>query len=89
MERAAGRAQLDSGALDLACHFAEWATRAAPEAEAAQSLKRDVYASRLTAADSLMEQGIYRATMNDARIALGQEPEVSERGLSFGGSAPD
>jgi hypothetical protein len=42
-----------------------------------------VYARRLAEEPSLMAQGIYRAAMNDARAALGQEPEAVS-GLKMG-----
>lgn len=71
---ARGRELLQSGNSVLAAHLAEWATRAEPADRAAQELKRDVYAQRLCEEPSLMAQGIYRAAMNDARQALGEEP---------------
>jgi glyoxylase-like metal-dependent hydrolase (beta-lactamase superfamily II) len=81
---ARGRARLDAGELELAAHLAEWATRAAPDDRAAQALKRDVYAARVAAERSLMARGIFRAAMNDARRALGEEPLAGEDpGLSF------
>jgi hypothetical protein len=67
----------------MAAHVAEWATRAAPDDRAAQTLKRDVYTRRLAEAESLMAQGIYRAAMNDAKVALGEAPE-SGGGLGMG-----
>ena len=78
-----GRALLEQGDTVMAAHIAEWATRAAPQDRAAQTLKRDVYAQRLSQEESLMAQGIYRAAMNDARQALGEAPE-SGGGLSMG-----
>jgi glyoxylase-like metal-dependent hydrolase (beta-lactamase superfamily II) len=78
-----GRALLDRGNSVLAAHCAEWATRAAPGDRAAQTLKRDVYARRLSEAESLMAQGIYRAAMNDARQALGEPPDTGS-GLGMG-----
>ena len=80
---ARGRALLDHGDAVMATHVAEWATRAAPGDHAAQTLKRDVYARRLREADALMAQGIYRAAMNDAKVALGEAPE-SGAGLGMG-----
>lgn len=74
-----GRALLDAGDSRMAAHVAEWATRAAPQDTAAQTLKRDVYARRLGEEPALMAQGIYRAAMNDARVALGEEPERVRR----------
>jgi hypothetical protein len=68
---ARGRALLEAGDDTLAAHLAEWATRAAPDNAAAQVLKRDVYERRLTGAQSLMAQGIFRAAMHDAKKALG------------------
>ncbi len=56
-------------------------SEAQPGVSEAQQLKRDVYARRLAEAETTMEQGIYRATMNDARQALGEEPEVPAPGL--------
>ncbi len=70
-----GRELLAGGDPVMASHLAEWATRAEPQSPAAQELKRDVYARRLADAESLMAQGIFRAAMNDARKALGQEPD--------------
>lgn len=78
-----GRALLERGDAVLASHVAEWATRAAPNDHAAQTLKRDVYARRLADAQSLMAQGIFRAALNDARRVLGEDPE-SARGLGMG-----
>ena len=74
-----GRALLASGDSRMAAHFAEWATRAAPDDAGAQALKRDVYERRLGEEPALMAQGIYRAAMNDARVALGEEPERIRR----------
>ena len=71
---ARGQELLRSGNSVLAAHLAEWAVRAEPANRAAQELKRDVYAQRLREEPSLMAQGIYRAAMNDARRALGEEP---------------
>jgi glyoxylase-like metal-dependent hydrolase (beta-lactamase superfamily II) len=71
---ARGRALLAAGDATLAAHVAEWATRAAPSSRDAQALKRDVYARRLTDAESLMARGIFRAAMHDAQRALGEEP---------------
>ena len=69
---ARGRALLDAGDARLASHLAEWATRAAPDNAAEQTLKRDVYERRLAQETSLMAQGIFRAAMNDAKRALGE-----------------
>ncbi|HLK13091.1 MAG TPA: alkyl sulfatase dimerization domain-containing protein [Candidatus Binatia bacterium] len=81
---ARGRERLAGGDLALAAHLAEWATRAAPGDRGAQALKRDVYAARLRAEPALMARGIFRAAMNDARRALGEEPLAGEdMGLSF------
>jgi glyoxylase-like metal-dependent hydrolase (beta-lactamase superfamily II) len=77
-----GRALLQQDHVVLASHLAEWATRAAPRDRDAQALKRDVYARRLAEARSLMAQGIFRAAMNDAREALGEEPEAG-RGMGM------
>ena len=76
---ARGRALLGAGDSQRAAHCAEWATRAAPGDHTAQELKRDVYARRLVEERALMAQGIYRAAMNDARAALGEEPERVQR----------
>jgi glyoxylase-like metal-dependent hydrolase (beta-lactamase superfamily II) len=77
---ARGQALLDAGDSVLAAHLAEWATRAAPADRAAQALKRDVYEQRLSEERSLMARGIYRAAMNDARRALGEEPAMEGPG---------
>lgn len=69
-----GRELLAAGESKLAAHIAEWVTRALPEHREGQTLKRDVYAQRLAEEPSLMAQGIYRAAMNEARAALGEEP---------------
>ena len=69
-----GRILLDQGNAVMASHVAEWAARAAPDDRNAQEFKRDVYAKRIEEASSLMAQGIFRAAMNDARAALGEEP---------------
>ncbi len=71
---ARGRALLDGGDATTAAHLAEWATRAEPSSREAQALKRDVYARRLEEAESLMARGIFRAAMQDAERALGDEP---------------
>src|SRR5215831_1535875 len=73
---ARGRLLLDRGDAVLACHLAEWATRAEPGDPGAQTLKRDVYARRLQEAEAFMAQSIYREAMNEARKALGEEPIV-------------
>jgi glyoxylase-like metal-dependent hydrolase (beta-lactamase superfamily II) len=83
---ARGRALLDGGDTVMAAHLAEWATRAEPIDQAAQRLKRDVYARRLHDADALMARGIYRAAMHDAQRALGEEPTRElDPGMSLGG----
>jgi glyoxylase-like metal-dependent hydrolase (beta-lactamase superfamily II) len=69
-----GRHLLAGGESALASHLAEWATRADPGDRAAQELKRDVYAHRLSEERSLMAQGIFRAAMHDAQRALGEPP---------------
>jgi alkyl sulfatase BDS1-like metallo-beta-lactamase superfamily hydrolase len=71
---ARGRRLLAAGDVNLATHLAEWATRAEPKDAEAQRLKRDVYARRLEETEALMAQGIFRAAMNDARVALGEAP---------------
>lgn len=81
---ARGRERLEAGDTALAAHLCEWATRAEPGDRDAQALKRDVYERRLAEEPSLMGQGIYRAAMNDARRALGQEPVASGAGLALG-----
>ena len=78
-----GRTLLASGDAVMAAHVAEWATRAAPDDRSAQELKRDVYARRLAEARALMAQGIFRAAMNDAKQALGEEIETAA-GLLMG-----
>src|SRR5215475_7163029 len=78
---ARGRELLESGDAQLASHLAEWATRAAPEDRGAQALKRDVYARRLQEAEALMARGIFRAAMNEARTALGEE-RITRTGLT-------
>ena len=85
---ARGRALLDAGDAVLASHVAEWATRSAPDDRAAQELKRDVYGRRLGDAEALMARGIFRAAMQDAERALGQEPtHGADAGMSFTGAA--
>lgn len=64
---------LAKGDLELACHVAEWAVRAAPDNPATQALKRDVYEARGAATKNLMAQGIYRGAQNEARMALGED----------------
>jgi glyoxylase-like metal-dependent hydrolase (beta-lactamase superfamily II) len=78
-----GRAQLSTGDLEMACHTAEWATRAAPADRAAQEFKRDAYHARLEATPNLMMKGIYRAAMNDARVCLGEPRVQADAGLSL------
>jgi hypothetical protein len=63
----------------MACHVAEWATHGHPEDAPAQELKRDAYRERLATARETMTQGIYRAAMNDAAVALGEEPAAPGR----------
>jgi len=67
--------------FELASHLAEWAARAAPDDREAQSLKRDIYHERLAAEPNLMAQGIFRAAMNEARTALGEE-RITRTGLT-------
>jgi glyoxylase-like metal-dependent hydrolase (beta-lactamase superfamily II) len=69
-----GRELLAGGDATVATHFAEWATRAAPDDLAAQAFKRDAYARRLDEAESLMARGIFRAAMHDAERAHGEAP---------------
>jgi alkyl sulfatase BDS1-like metallo-beta-lactamase superfamily hydrolase len=80
---ARGRALLDQGDAVLASHLAEWAARAAPVERGAQTLKRDVYARRMDEAESFMAQGIFRAAMNEARTALGEDPVNPSAALSL------
>ena len=80
---ARGRALLDRGDAVLASHLAEWATRAEPADRGAQALKRDVYARRMDEAQSFMAQGIFRAAMNEARTALGEEAVNPSSALSL------
>ncbi len=79
-----GRERLAAGALELAAHLAEWATRANPAERGAQELKRDVYDRRWEVEGSLMAKGIFRAAANDARVALGEEPLPAAGVMSFG-----
>lgn len=79
-----GRTLLAQGNAVMAAHLAEWATRADPADRTAQMLKREVYEKRLADAPALMAQGIFRAAMNEARQALGQEPTPPSRFLSLG-----
>jgi glyoxylase-like metal-dependent hydrolase (beta-lactamase superfamily II) len=62
-----GRELLAAGDSVMATHIAEWAVRGAPQNGDAQALKHDVYERRLSEAESLMAQGIFRAAMNDAK----------------------
>jgi glyoxylase-like metal-dependent hydrolase (beta-lactamase superfamily II) len=81
---ARGRALLDAGDATLAAHLAEWAVRAAPDAPATQTLKRDVYRALFAASDCLMARGIYRAALNDAERALGEVPTpAGDRGMAL------
>jgi len=79
-----GRALLAQGDAVMAAHLAEWATRADPANRTAQMLKRDVYEQRLADAQALMAQGIFRAAMNEARQALGEESTPPSPFLSLG-----
>jgi alkyl sulfatase BDS1-like metallo-beta-lactamase superfamily hydrolase len=56
--------------LPLACHLADWATRAAPGDRAAQEAKRDLFRMRSQGESSLMGRGIYDAAVRDAEEAL-------------------
>ncbi len=76
-----GRELLDQGDLPMACHIAEWATWGYEEHTGAQELKRDAYLARLEGARETMTQGIYRAALNDALAALGEEPQAMRRPL--------
>ncbi len=80
---ARGRALLAAGDLELACHVAEWAIRAAPRDRAALELKRDAYDKRFAATGNLMAQGIYRGAMNEALVALGQDKAQKAGGYSL------
>ena len=80
---ARGRALLDQGDAVLASHLAEWATRALPVDRSAQALKRDVYARRMEEVESFMAQGIFRAAMNEARTALGEDAVNPSSALSL------
>ncbi len=80
---ARGRALLTAGDLELACHTAEWASRASPTDHEAQTLKRDAYAARMAATPNLMMKGIYRAALNDAHDALGEPRLKAERVLAI------
>ena len=55
------------GALDVASHFAEWATQAAPDDAAAHAVRAAVYAERARRETSLMAQGIYGAAERESR----------------------
>lgn len=78
------RELLAGGDARLAAHLVEWATRAAPASRPAQEVKRDVYRRRHAEATALMARGIFRAAMNDAERALGEEPTVTfEGGMSL------
>jgi alkyl sulfatase BDS1-like metallo-beta-lactamase superfamily hydrolase len=70
---ARARHLLEEGDLEVARHLAEWAVRAEPTQRTAQELKRDVYERSGAETINLMAQGIYRAAMNEARAALGEE----------------
>jgi len=78
-----GRTLLAQGDTVMAAHLAEWATCATPTDREAQALKRDVYAKRLEETPVLMAQDIFRAAMNDAREALGEERVVPSGDLSL------
>ena len=80
---ARGRALLAAGDLEMACHVAEWANRAAPDDASTLELKRDAYAARGAATRNLMAQGIYRGAMNEALVALGQEKAQKAGGYSL------
>lgn len=80
---ARGRALLAADDLELACHVAEWAIRAAPADVGALELKRDAYEKRFAATGNLMAQGIYRGAMNEALVALGQEKAQKAGGYSL------
>jgi glyoxylase-like metal-dependent hydrolase (beta-lactamase superfamily II) len=80
---ARGQRLLEQGDTALAAHLAEWITRADPSDSSGQRLKRDVYARRLEETASTMAQGIFRAAMNDARVALGEEPSLPSAPVSL------
>jgi alkyl sulfatase BDS1-like metallo-beta-lactamase superfamily hydrolase len=80
---ARGQRLLEQGDTALAAHLAEWVTRADPADSSGQRLKCDVYARRLEETASTMAQGIFRAAMNDARIALGEGPSLPPAPVSL------
>jgi len=76
---ARGRELLDAGEESMACHAAEWATRGHPEHRGAQELKRDAYRARTASAGQTMTKGVYGSALNEALVALGEEPEGRPR----------
>jgi alkyl sulfatase BDS1-like metallo-beta-lactamase superfamily hydrolase len=83
------RALLAEGNATLAAHLVEWAGRVAPDDRDVQAAKRDVYKALFGASDCLMARGIYRAALNDAQRALGEDTTpAGDRGLSLMRNAP-
>ncbi|MFK7988603.1 MAG: alkyl sulfatase dimerization domain-containing protein [Sandaracinaceae bacterium] len=62
-ERLAKRARdlSEAGEHRLACHFAEWAGRAAPHDKLVRELRREVYEARRSEETSLMARSVFRA----------------------------
>ncbi len=60
-----------AGDLRLACHFAQWASRAAPDDSAIQRAHARIFVARAESATSLMAGGVFRyaARVSSARAA--------------------
>ena len=65
--RLAERAQALSAAGEhaLACHFAEWAGRAAPDDAAVREIRAAVYRARAASESSLMARGVYETAAEE------------------------
>ena len=79
---AKARQLLANGNITLACHLADWATQAEPEAVAAQELKRDAYAARVEAETYGMPKGFFRTEVAHAEQALARLQESANPAAS-------
>lgn len=72
VDQVIGRARnlAKEGSLALACHLADWVTKAEPESPPAQRLKRDVYQERADQERHGMARGFFLTEVADARSAI-------------------
>jgi alkyl sulfatase BDS1-like metallo-beta-lactamase superfamily hydrolase len=60
------------GGFAMACHLADWVSKADPESLAAQHLKRDVYQARADHETYGMARGFFLTEVTDAQAAIAQ-----------------